>query len=341
MKIDSKISICIPAYNRPKELVELLGSIYQQNYLPHEVIICEDNSPMRSEIREVVNLFKINSVINLRYIENEKNLGYDANLRKTISLADGDYVFLSGNDDLLAENCLSIVAAKIAKYSPEIIIRSYSSFYKYSDSKRTIHQYVNEDHLVSYNEEEVAWLFYRSVFVSGLVFRLQSAQLFASDSVDGTLYYQNYLLAKIFSLGKCLYVPDILVHNRLVDAGDFGSSEIESKGEWVPGQRTINSSIYQMKMFFKCSSQLECDSEIIISSRLKKIASAYSYPLISYHADKPLKDYMQYIKSLADLGYGGIFFYCYAFMLKFPGVNISNKLLSCARFILGHTKRIV
>lgn len=341
MNINSKISICIPAYNRPKELVELLDSICQQSYLPYEIIICEDNSPMRSEIREVVNLYKNNLAINLRYFENEKNLGYDANLRKTISLAEGDYVFLSGNDDLLAENCLSIVAAKIAKYAPEIIIRSYSSFYKYSDSNRTIHRYVNKDHLVSYNEEEVAWLFYRSVFVSGLVFRLHPAHLFASDSVDGTLYYQNYLLAKIFSLGKCLYVPDILVHNRLVDAGDFGSSEIESKGEWIPGQRTINSSIYQMKMFFQCSRQLEIDSKIIITSRLKKIASAYSYPLISYHADKPLKEYINYIKLLANMGYGGIFFYFYAFILKALGIYISNKLLYCARFILGHTKRIV
>ena len=341
MNINLKISICIPAYNRPKELVELLESIFQQSYLPYEVIICEDNSPMRSDISEVVKLYTNNSTINLRYIENEKNLGYDANLRKTISLAEGDYVFLSGNDDLLAENCLSIVAAKIAKYSPEIIIRSYSSFYKYSDSIRTIHRYVDKDHLVSYNEEEVAWLFYRSVFVGGLVFRVHPAHLFASDSVDGTLYYQNYLLAKIFSLGRCLYVPEILVHNRLVDAGDFGSSEIESKGEWVPGQRTINSSIYQMKMFFQCSRQLEIDSKILISLRLKKIASAYSYPLLSYHADKPLKDYIKYIKSLANLGYGGIFFYLYAFMLKIPGVYMSNKLLTFVRFILGHTKRIV
>ncbi len=336
-----KISVCIPAYNRPNQLVELLESIERQNYAPYEVIVCEDNSPERVEISNIIQSYGKRSKLYIRYFENDKNLGYDANLRKTISLAKGDYVFLSGNDDLLAENSLEIIANKISRYSPNVIIRSYASFYKYSSNSRTEHKYVKKDCLVNFSNDEAAWLFYRSVLVSGLVFKVDLAHLLQSDIVDGTLYYQNYLLTKIFRLGPALYVPDIIVHNRLMDAGDFGSSEIEAKGGWEPGKRTVRSSVFQMQKFFECARQTEEECQTQFSSQLKKIASAYSYPLIAYHADKAWKDYFGYILSLRELGYGGLFFYCYAFSLKFLGVRFSNKIISCARMIFGHTKKLV
>jgi abequosyltransferase len=339
--LNPKISICIPAYNRPAELAELLESIERQTYKPYEVIICEDKSPERFEIYSVVESFKINSKLFIRYYENDVNLGYDANLRKTISLVVGDYVFLSGNDDLLSNNSLEIVANKISTYSPDIILRSYSSFYKYSANSRTEHRYVNADYLTKFSNEEAAWLFYRSVLVSGLIFKAKSAQELQSNVVDGTLYYQNYLLTKMFRHGTALYVPDILIHNRLVDAGDFGSSEIEAKGDWEPGKRTIKSSIYQMNKFFECAKQAEIECNFKFTNRLKEIASAYSYPLLSYHADKSFFNFINYILALRNIGYQGILFYCYSISLLVLGIRFSNFLLSVARTLFGYTRRIV
>ena len=338
---NTRISICIPAYNRPTELVELLQSIERQTYKPHEVIICEDKSPERSEIYSAVESFKINTKLFIRYYENDVNLGYDANLRKTISLALGDYVFLSGNDDLLSDDSLEIVAKKISTYSPDIIVRSYSSFYKNSANLRTVHRYVNADYFTKFSIEEAAWLFYRSVLVSGLVFKAKSAQELQTNVVDGTLYYQNYLLTKMFQYGTVLYVPDILVHNRIVDAGDFGSSDIEAKGDWEPGKRTIKSSIYQMTKFFECARRAEIECLFEFSTRLKIIASAYSYPLLAYHADKPFFDFLNYISALRKIGYHGILFYCYSASLMVLGLRFSNLLLSRVRALFGYTRRLV
>lgn len=341
MNYSPKISICIPAYNRPYELLELLESIERQEYKPYEVIICEDNSPQRLEIANVIKSFRNKTKLLIKYLENDKNLGYDANLRKTISLAKGDYVFLSGNDDILSENSLKVVASKIQIYAPDIIIRSYVSFYKDSNNKLTEHKYVKDDYLVRYSNAEAAWLFYRSVLVSGLVFKTKPAQALQSNLVDGTLYYQNYLLIKMFCTGSALYIPNVLVHNRIVDAGDFGSSEIEAKGAWEPGKRTIKSSLYQMKTFFDCARQAELECQIEFLDYLKNIASAYSYPLIAYHVDKSFGDFLGYIFSLRKIGYGGFYFYFYAACLKILGLKFSNKLLSLARLFLGHTIRLV
>jgi hypothetical protein len=241
----------------------------------------------------------------------------------------------------LSDNSLEVIAEKISSYSPDIIVRSYSSFYKDSANPRTEHRYVNADYLTKFSDEEAAWLFYRSVLVSGLVFKTKSAQELQSDVVDGTLYYQNYLLTKMFRNGSVLYVPNILVHNRIVDAGDFGSSDIESKGDWEPGKRTIKSSVYQMKKFFDCAKQVEIECLIKFSARLKKIASAYSYPLLSYHADKSFFDFFSYISALRKLGYHGPYFYCYSASLIVLGLRFSNLLLSRVRKLVGYTRRLV
>jgi hypothetical protein len=54
---------------------------------PDEIIICEDFSRDRKKISEIVtkqiNRFSNKNVI-ITYIENEVNLGYDANIRKLI-----------------------------------------------------------------------------------------------------------------------------------------------------------------------------------------------------------------------------------------------------------------
>ena len=122
-----KISICIPAYNRADKLAPLLDSIFNQLYDNVEVIICEDFSPERDAIRAVVNSYGDNRI---KYFENEKNLGYDANLRESIHRSTGSYVVLMGNDDLMCPESLLTISRKINKFNPVVIVRSNESFYK-------------------------------------------------------------------------------------------------------------------------------------------------------------------------------------------------------------------
>ena len=108
------LSICVPVFNRPKEVEELIYSIMKQSFEDLEIILCEDDSPERNELREVIRALQIKyGFEKIKYFENETNLGYDANLRNSIDHARGDYVILSGNDDLFAPNSLSIIDQKI------------------------------------------------------------------------------------------------------------------------------------------------------------------------------------------------------------------------------------
>ena len=193
---DYTLSVCIP--ERPYETIELLNSIEKQSIKPLEVIICEDKSSDRKIISREISNFKKKSKLNIKYIENKENYGYDKNLRKTIGLARGKFIILSGNDDLFTENAFEIIVKKLQLYDPIMLIRSYLSFYKDLKAPKNPHRYVNKDLIVDFSPVEAAWLFYRTVLVSGLVFKTSEAQKISSNVVDGTLYYQNYLLTKLF-----------------------------------------------------------------------------------------------------------------------------------------------
>ena len=85
------LSICIPAYNRPAQLIDLLATVDCASE-DIEIVICEDFSPSRSDIRQRVADFQATSKFAVRYIENEVNLGFDGNVRELIVQASGIFI---------------------------------------------------------------------------------------------------------------------------------------------------------------------------------------------------------------------------------------------------------
>jgi abequosyltransferase len=83
------LSICIPSYNRPKQLGELLTSI-KCNPVDIEIVICEDFAPRRIEVEAVVYAFVQTSVFQIHYHENPINRGFDGNLRNLVECASGE-----------------------------------------------------------------------------------------------------------------------------------------------------------------------------------------------------------------------------------------------------------
>ena len=68
------LSICIPSYNRPFQLSNLLKSIDPSVFDVIEVVICEDNSPTRAQIVDVVDKYSASNRIQCKLFLNEINL---------------------------------------------------------------------------------------------------------------------------------------------------------------------------------------------------------------------------------------------------------------------------
>ena len=124
-----RITVCIPAYNRHEVLQDLLDSILSQEFNNYNVLICEDHSPSRQKIREIVQANQRQYPNLITYHENAKNLGYDGNLRNLVERADGEYCLFMGNDDIMCQGALSKVDAAIGRHpNIGVYLRSYAAF---------------------------------------------------------------------------------------------------------------------------------------------------------------------------------------------------------------------
>lgn len=96
MNPSQKISLVMATFNGQRFLREQLDSIYSQTLVPNEVIVVDDCSKDAT-----VDILKEYSLkYGLKYFVNETNLGVNGNFEKALSLAKGEYICISDQDDV-------------------------------------------------------------------------------------------------------------------------------------------------------------------------------------------------------------------------------------------------
>jgi glycosyltransferase involved in cell wall biosynthesis len=231
-KIIDGYSIAIPAYDRPEEYDELLRSIFDMTFLPNEIIICEDFSKQRNEIRKITEKYQsqfAEKQVIMTYIENETNLGYDANIRKLIDLALYKWVVLIGNDDLFLKNGLEEID-KFCKKNPNVamVSRPFLRFEKDISKPIGVSRILPNETIVK-KQDSPRLIFRMCGFVGGLVINKEWAQPLKTDKYDGTLYYQIYLAANAFCTKGIGYLGKPSVGGRTGNPPLFG--DFQKAGE--------------------------------------------------------------------------------------------------------------
>ncbi len=101
------LSICIPTFNRVRQLDNCLNSILiSKNNVDNfnfEVCVSDNNSSQNTY--EIIK--KYSKDLNITYNKNEKNYGFAINGIKTVSMAKGKYSWMIGDDDLILPETLS------------------------------------------------------------------------------------------------------------------------------------------------------------------------------------------------------------------------------------------
>ncbi|KAA0126492.1 glycosyltransferase [Chryseobacterium sp. SN22] len=94
------VSICITTYKHEKYITQCLESIFAQEFSgTYEIIVCNDNSPDRTEdiILEIINSHPKGNTV--KYFKNVPNLGYVKNTLFSFSKASGKYIAILDGDD--------------------------------------------------------------------------------------------------------------------------------------------------------------------------------------------------------------------------------------------------
>ena len=104
-----QISIAMATYNGARFLLEQLESFAEQTRLPDELVITDDGST--DDTAAVVAAFARTAPFAVRFVPNDRRLGFNGNFASAIGLTRGEIVLISDQDDRWYPDKIATVAA--------------------------------------------------------------------------------------------------------------------------------------------------------------------------------------------------------------------------------------
>ena len=120
-----RLSICIPTYNRPAALRRTLERLLPQLTVECEVFIL-DNASTDQAVDILAPVLAQNPQSNVKIIRNPANVGGNTNILRCFEVATGDYTWVLGDDDKLAEDAVEIILAAISEF-PDVAFFTFAS----------------------------------------------------------------------------------------------------------------------------------------------------------------------------------------------------------------------
>lgn len=339
------VSICIPTYSRPTELKRLLESIDTKKIEDVDIVISENCSPKQAETRAVVEEYKQHSPYEVHYFENEKNYGYDRNIRELVGRATGRFCVFFSDDDLFMPGAMDEFVEFIRAHQDcGYILRSYRNYMPngidYQDFR-----YYGSDREFPAGEETAIELFDKSVFLSGFTIRQEYAKNYVTDAIDGTLLYQMYLLLEVCSRYTSAY-SRIIISKAVAEAGGihyFGESDNE-KDSFTTGMMLGNNDINFIKKYYVFFNFVEKHFNKRMADKLRVNFSKYSsYPAMMRQlpACKSRKSQKAFYRELESLGMDASkYYYIYKLAFSVFGVKGFPKIVNFIKRKLGHRPRL-
>ncbi len=336
------LTVCVPSYNRPHHLVRLLKSI-DADPKELEIVVCEDQSPKRQEIKEQFDAFAQNSLLNCNLYLNEINLGYDENLKQLIKKANGIYIMYMGDDDVFQSGQLQKYI-DFLKAHPQLgyILRRYSIIHESGTTEDF--RYFTDHQFFQPGPQAFSALFRKSVFISGFCFKKELVQpYFDTSEFKGTLLYQLFLCGRITLEHPSAYcdIPITIMDENERGIPEFGNSANEA-GKYTPGGISVQNSINFMKSFLVVTQHFDKYFSFSASRLFLTDLSKYSYPALSIQRQNGRKVFLEYDKRLrSEVGINQTFhYYVYFYALLMFGKKFCDSVIHFIKKLLGKTPRI-
>lgn len=108
------VSIVLCTYNGEKYLTEQLESYRSQTYCPSELVVCDDAS--EDDTMSILQRYQRKTSFPVRIYKNSVRLGYQRNFEKCASVAKGEFVAFSDQDDIWLPKKLEACISPLQKY---------------------------------------------------------------------------------------------------------------------------------------------------------------------------------------------------------------------------------
>jgi glycosyltransferase involved in cell wall biosynthesis len=235
------IDILIPTYNGSKYITPTIKSILSQSFKNFRIVICDDASTDNTV--QIIKKIKDPRIV----IKNHfKNLGYSLNLERARKYAKAEFIYLCGQDDIMATNTLknTIHAFKI---SPDIgaVTRPYFWFDKDINipvrAKKQLNSKKDTIVKITDNPQKIIRVFQTLDQLSGLAYRAKFMTLpFHPDIFPCHIYP----FADIFKNHPVVFLKDYNIAVRIASSQTRSLSSIYNKSpllSWVQMVKSIYS----------------------------------------------------------------------------------------------------
>lgn len=233
------IDILIPTYNGARHIAETIKSILSQNYKDYRILICDDAS--KDNTLQIIRQLKDKRII---IFENNTNVGYPKNLERIRKYATADFIYLMGQDDIMASDALknTIDAFKLSK-NIGAVTRPYFWFDKNINipvrSKRQLNPQKNVIVKITDDFQKVIRVFETLDQLSGLAYRRQ----FLSHPFHSDIFPCHvYPFASIFKKHPIVFLKDYNIAVRIASSQTRSLSSIYTKSpllSWIEMVRSI------------------------------------------------------------------------------------------------------
>jgi len=208
------ISVCVPAYERPEMLRQLVTSFLKQDYPRKELVISDDS---RSDaVQQMAEDFPQSSI---RYARNPQNLGYGANLRVSMERATGECVVLMGDDDMFITRDALRRYADAFRSNPQVCYIA-SNRVQFSSNLRVEYLYHEWPHTRTFRagDEALRSVWLSSVFIPGIAMR--------KDDVLRVYPDEQMLFPQVEAVGRMLLHHDGMGLANFAVAGRAHSGQL-------------------------------------------------------------------------------------------------------------------
>ncbi len=330
--MDLLLSVCITSYNRVNELKRCIESINIPNEYLHrtEVVISEDKSPQREEIKQMALGIAEKSDLKIRFNSNESNLGYDRNLKKLIDLANGKYIFFMSDDDKLSKKAFPTLFYELEKDQYNLL---YAPFLNIGTGR--VERKHKETMTMKSGAENAAKYLYDAILFSGLVFRKDIIKDINAERFLNLNYFQVYLFLSVFAKYGARYIDEIEV--LCVGDGEnaYGFSESSGQNNVLKNRDSVLSNIEFNKGLFKAIKLFDADNNTRVFELFGREYSLHTYSGLSTARGAGLKFYKLYWSKLNELEIKFTFLVrCYYFMLLILGKRQCDFIMKLPQKIL-------
>lgn len=327
-------SICITSYNRVNELLRLLESIDSTKYVDDiEIIVSEDKSPKREEIRNVVEHFKEQSPYNVVFNTNENNLGYDRNLGKLKELASGKYIIYMSDDD-------AFTPGKLDDYLDFLLEKDCSVCFQPFMGQSGIRRKYNGHQFYLASEDTAANHIYDSILFSGLTFKRECIAGLDAEPFLNSYYFQVYMFMTVAYKHGLHYYDSTLVDCIMDGENAYGKSDSSVKNEELANRKSIYSNLEFNKGLIWVITRFDSENNTNCKAVFAKEYSIRTLPGICRARKVGKKEYKEYIKRLEslDLQFTPIY-HVYKFMISVFGWKLTEKIVQLPKKLLIRSRQ--